>query len=105
MSLEPSERAGAPSFAPLRHCIEGLADPDGRFRVACAKCGVCPVPVDGLAFPGRETAVLAARLATRYRALLGEFDANAPAHALVVHDGPPRVANPDGGTGQHTEPV
>ena len=105
MSLESSERAGAPSFAPLRHCIEGLADPDGRFRVACAKRGVCPVPVDGLAFPDRETAVLAARLATRYRALLGEFDANAPAHALVVHDGPPRVANPDGGTGQHIEPV
>jgi len=84
------------SLAALRRRIDALADPDGRFRVVCAAAGVCPVPVDGLRFPDRATAAVAARLATAYRTRLRERDERTPVYELVVNEGPaPSVVPPD----------
>lgn len=77
-----------PSLGELRAQVEWLADPTGRFRVACGTAGTTPVPVDGLTFPDRATAEVAVALASAYRARLRRWDERTPGHDLLVHEGP-----------------
>ena len=103
-----SASAGRPRRARLRQCrrrIERLADPDGRYRIGCAGCGTSPVPVDGLAFPDRETAALAAALAAAYRDHLRRWDERASVHDLIVHDGPAPLTGLDRTAADPSTPI
>lgn len=68
----------------LRARVEGLATADGEFAVRCGRTGATAPPVDGLAFPDRETAARATELAQRYRATLRRYDPRAPCYDFVV---------------------
>lgn len=70
----------------LRARVESLARPDGSFAVVCARTGEVPVPVSGLRYPDRETAVDAATAARRYRATLRRYDPKVAFHDLVVQE-------------------
>lgn len=85
-------------LAEIRARLEGLATPDGRFVVACARTGERPVPVAGLRFADRATAAHALDLASSYRETLAEYDPRAPRYDLVVHEAPglPRTDRTDG---------
>jgi len=73
-----------PTLRSLHDRLDALAVGDGRYIVMCARSGDRPVPVDELRFANRETAVEAARLAHRYRALLRRYDRRLSRHTLVV---------------------
>lgn len=105
MSPAPSGRARRASLRQCRRRIERLADPDGRYRIGCARCGASPVPVDALAFPDRKTATLAAALASAYRARLRRWDQRAPVHDLIVHEGPAPLAALDRRTTDPSTPI
>jgi hypothetical protein len=68
----------------IRDRLERLASDGGRYYVRCGRTGERPVPVDGLAFPDRETAVEAVRAAHAYRAALRRYDPRAPWYDFVV---------------------
>ncbi|MDL0129438.1 hypothetical protein PNP59_00625 [Halobacterium salinarum] len=75
-------------LATIRDRLEGLAESDGRFVVACARTGEQPFPVAGLRFADRDTAADALSLATAYRETLARYDPWAPQYDLVVHGAP-----------------
>ncbi|WP_435064010.1 DUF7551 domain-containing protein [Halobaculum sp. EA56] len=68
----------------LRRHIESLADPDGDYRLVCARTGDRPVPADGLAFDGRATARAAARSTEQYRAALRRYDPQLPVYDVIA---------------------
>lgn len=68
----------------IRDRIESLATPAGDYYVVCGRTGRQPVPVDGTWFPDRTTAAEAAQTAAAYRAVLREYDPQAPVHDFVV---------------------
>lgn len=84
------------TLAGVRERIEALAAPEGRYAVACARTGERPIPLAGLTFPDRATAVEAADLAGRYRETLRGYDPAVAHHDLVVHDGTPGPAGRHG---------
>lgn len=71
-------------LAAVRQRIETLATAAGEYYVVCGRTGQRPVPVGGLSFPDRETAVEAAQTATAYRLLLREYDPEAPIYDFIV---------------------
>lgn len=68
----------------IRGRIETLATATGEYYVVCGRTGEQPVPVDGMRFPDRETASEAAQTATAYRAVLREYDSQAPVYDFIV---------------------
>jgi hypothetical protein len=82
----------------------------GRFAVTVADTGVEPVPVRGLRFPDRESAVVAARLTTAYRASLKRWDPETVLRDQVVRErmvgsdegGSPSAAPPSTSERAHT---
>jgi hypothetical protein len=70
----------------LRRGVEAVASPDGDYLVRCARTGVRPVPVAGRRFRSRSHAVVAARLASRFRARLRQYDPKTVVYDLVVCD-------------------
>ncbi|UIO98475.1 hypothetical protein Hbl1158_07835 [Halobaculum sp. CBA1158] len=82
----------------LRRHIESLADPDGDYRLVCARTGERPVPADGLGFPDRPTARAAVRSTEQYRATLRRYDPQVPVYDIVaceaVADPTPPPAEP-----------
>lgn len=74
------------TLARLRRAVEAAASANGDYVVRCARTGVRPVPVSGRRFSSRDRAVVAASLATRYRARLRGYDPATPVYDLVVCD-------------------
>jgi hypothetical protein len=72
------------TLSDLRRHIESLAKPGGAYRLCCARTGDQRVPVDGLAFEGRETARAAIRCAAQYRAALRRYDPQVPVCDLIA---------------------
>ena len=70
----------------LRRGIEVVASPDGDYLVRCSRTGVRPVPVAGRRFRSRSHAVVAAHLASRFRARLRRYDPETAVYDLVVCD-------------------
>ena len=68
----------------IRERVEGLADADGAYYVACGRTGHRPVPVADKRFETRAAARRAASAATRYRAALRRYDPKVPHYDLVV---------------------
>lgn len=90
----------------LRSELESLADPRGRYYVRCGRTGERPVPIDGLGFPDRGSAVEAARLAHAYRTELRRYDPRAPCYDFVVCERDGGVGSPPAtvGAGDGTAP-
>lgn len=68
----------------IRSRIKQLATTDGEYVVVCGRTGQQPVPVDGLAFPDRATAAEAAQTAMTYRALIRDYDPQAPLYDFIA---------------------
>lgn len=79
------------TLSAIRGRIEELATADGEFVVVCGRTGQQPVPVDGLAFPDRNSAAEAAQTAMSYRALLSDYDPQAPIYDFTVCQRDPSV--------------
>lgn len=72
------------SLQELRAQIERLAVDIGQYTIICARTGDHPVPIAGLEFPDRESAIQAARFAQYYRARLRRYDSRVAYHDLIV---------------------
>lgn len=72
----------------IRARLESLADPSGRYYLACARTGERPFPATGLRFLDRETAVEAADAASAYRVELRRWDRRLPPRDFVVCEDP-----------------
>ncbi|WP_318567598.1 DUF7552 domain-containing protein [Salinigranum marinum] len=86
----------------LRHAIDAIASPNGDYLVRCARTGVRPFPVSGRRFRSRNHAVVAARLATRFRGRLRRYDPDTAVYDLVVCDA---GAHERGPTDRQREPT
>lgn len=71
-------------LADIREHLRAMADPEGSYVLVCARTGVRPPPVDGLAFADRRTAANAVLGAEEYRDRLCGYDPRLPFHDLIV---------------------
>ncbi|MFC7021245.1 MULTISPECIES: DUF7552 domain-containing protein [Haloarcula] len=80
------ERDGDPAEAVsrLRERIETLADPEGRYVVACRVSGFRPEPVRECRFEAYADAEAACELAGRYRAAMRRVDPELARYDLTV---------------------
>lgn len=82
------------TLSDIRHHIESLATPTGRYYLVCARTGDRPVPADGLYFDCRPTARAAATATEQYRSALRRYDTQLPCYDVIVCEQSDRVRSP-----------